>query len=89
MGSLRHSTVQELLCKNEFLLLLSHEIALKRVCWINLQEEDRMCKLLLRTLVWKQDDNARVLNMSESVVSRPLKEHRVAVSQKGNSLHWN
>ena len=28
----------------------------------------------------KQDDIARVLNMSESVVSRPLREHRVAVS---------
>ena len=30
--SLQHSTVQELICKNEFLLLLSHEIALIRVC---------------------------------------------------------
>ena len=30
----------------------------------------------------KQDDIARVLNMSGSVVSRPLKEHRVAVSKK-------
>ena len=34
----------------------------------------------------KQDDVARVL-MSQSVVSRPLKEHRVAVLQKGNGLH--
>ena len=38
-GSLRHSTVQELMCKNEFLLLLSHEIALKRVCWKIYKEE--------------------------------------------------
>ena len=42
----------------------------------------------------KQDDIARVLNVSQSVVSRPLKEHRVAVSEKGNGLHgvlsaWN
>ena len=35
----------------------------------------------------KQDDIARVLNMSQRVVSRPLKEHRVAVLQKGNGQH--
>ena len=36
----------------------------------------------------KQDAIARALNVSRSVVSRPLKEHRVAVLQKGNGLHW-
>ena len=47
-----------------------------------------MCKIAIRSAgIMKQDDIARVLNMSESVVSRPLKEHRVAVSQKGNGLH--
>ena len=29
------------LSRNEFLLLLIHEIALKRVCWINLQRRKR------------------------------------------------
>ena len=54
--SLQHSTVQELICKNEFLLLLSHEIALKRVCWINLQRRKRTecVKLQLGTLVWNK-----------------------------------
>ena len=33
---------------------------------------DRMCKIAIR----KQDDIARVLDVSLSVVSRPLKEHR-------------
>ena len=35
----------------------------------------------------KQNDIVRVLNVSQSVVSIPLKEHRVAVLEKGNSLH--
>ena len=47
-----------------------------------------MCKIAIRTAGMKQDDIARVLNVSQSVVSRPLKEHRVAVSEKGNGLHW-
>ena len=78
MGSLRHSTVQELICKDEFLLLLSHEIALKRVYWINLQRRKRTecCKIAIRNAGMKQDDIARLLNVSQSVVSRPLKEHR-------------
>ena len=38
-GSLWHSTVKELIYKNAFLLLLSHEIALKRVCWIIYKDE--------------------------------------------------
>ena len=51
------------------------------------KKEDRMCKVPIRTAGMKQDDIARVLNASQSVVSRPLKEHRVAVLQKGNDLH--
>ena len=39
-------------------------------------------KIAIRNAGMKQDDIARVLNVSQSVVSRPLKEHRVAVLQK-------
>ena len=39
-------------------------------------KEDRMCKIANRNAGMKQNDIARVLNMSQSVVSRPLKEHR-------------
>ena len=48
-----------------------------------------MCKIAIRNAGMKQDDVAGVLNVSHSVVSRPLKEHRerVAVLQKGNGLH--
>ena len=35
-----------------------------------------MCKIAIRNACMKQDDIARVLNMSRSVVSRLLKEHR-------------
>ena len=51
------------------------------------KNEDRMCKIAIKNAGMKQDDSARVLNMSQSVVSRPLKEHRVTVLQKGNGLH--
>ena len=40
------------------------------------QKENRMCKNAIRNAGIKQDDTARVLNMSQSVVSRHLKEHR-------------
>ena len=43
------------------------------------KKEDRMCKIAIRTIRnagMKQDDIARVLNVSQSVVSRLLKEHR-------------
>ena len=40
------------------------------------KKEDRMCKTAIRNAGMKQDDIARVLNVSQSVVSRPLKEHR-------------
>ena len=40
------------------------------------KKEDRMCKIAIRTAGMKQDDIARVLNLPQSVVSRPLKEHR-------------
>ena len=48
-----------------------------------------MCKIAIRNAVMNQDDIARVLNVSQSVVSRPLKEpkKRVTVLQKGNGLH--
>ena len=46
-----------------------------------------MCKITIRNAGMKQDDIARVLNVSQSVISIPLKEHRVAVLQKGNGLH--
>ena len=35
-----------------------------------------MCKIAISKLGIKQDDIARVLNVFQSVVSRPLKEHR-------------
>ena len=37
---------------------------------------DRMCKIAIRNAGMKQDDIARVLNVSQSVVSRLLKEHK-------------
>ena len=40
------------------------------------KKEDRMCKIAIRNAGMTQDDIARVLNMSQSVVSRPLKEHK-------------
>ena len=40
------------------------------------KNEDRMCKIAIRKAGMKQDDIARVLNVTQSVVSRPLKEHR-------------
>ena len=39
------------------------------------KNEDRMCTIAIRKAGMKQDDIARVLNVSQSVVSRPLKEH--------------
>ena len=40
------------------------------------KKRDRMCKIAIRNACMKQDDIAWVLNVSQSVVSRPLKEHR-------------
>ena len=40
------------------------------------RKEDRMCKIAMRNAGMKQDDIARVLNVSQSAVKRPLKEHR-------------
>ena len=40
------------------------------------KKEDRMCQIAIRNAGMKQDDIARVLNESQSVVSRPVKEHR-------------
>ena len=39
-------------------------------------KEDRMCKIAMRNTGMKQDAIARVLNMSQSIVSRSLKYHR-------------
>ena len=51
------------------------------------EKDDIMCKIAIRNNGMKQDDIARVLNVSQSVVSIPLKEHRVAVLEKGKDLH--
>ena len=52
------------------------------------KKKDRMCKIAIRNTGMKQDDNASVLYVSQSVVSRPLKEQRESGSiRKGNSLH--
>ena len=40
------------------------------------KKEDRMYKIAIGNAGMKQDDIARVLNVSQRVVSRPLKEHR-------------
>ena len=40
------------------------------------KKEARMCKIAIRNTGMKQDDIARVLNVSQSVVIRLLKEHR-------------
>ena len=53
--------------------------------WVNedaKKKEERMCKIAFRNAGMKQDGIARVYlyNMSQSVVSRPLKEHRESSS---------
>ena len=40
------------------------------------KKEDRMCKFAIRNAGMKQDDISRVLNVSQSVLSRPLKEQK-------------
>ena len=51
------------------------------------KKEERMCEIALRNAGMKQDDIARVYTVSQSVVSKPLREHRVAVLEKGNDVH--
>ena len=41
-----------------------------------------MCKSAIRNAGMKQDDIARVLNVSQSVVSRPLKEQSGSIRKK-------
>ena len=41
------------------------------------KKEDRMCKITIRGAGMKQDEIARILNVSQSVLSRPLKDHRI------------
>ena len=53
------------------------------------KKEDRMCKIAIRNASMKQDDIARVSNVSQSVVSRTLKEQRESGSirkSKGSTL---
>ena len=40
------------------------------------KKEDRMCQIAIRNAGMKPDGIARVLKVSQSVVSIPLKEHR-------------
>ena len=40
------------------------------------KKEDKICKIAIRNAGMKQDDIARVVNVSHSFVSRALKEHR-------------
>ena len=52
------------------------------------KNKDRMCKIAVRNVGMKQNDIARVFNVSQSVVSRPLKEHRESGSiTKRKGLH--
>ena len=44
------------------------------------KKEDRMCKIAIRNAGMKQDDIARVLRVSQSVVSRLLKEQKESAS---------
>ena len=40
------------------------------------KKEDRMFQIAIKNAGMKQDDIARVLNVSQSVVCKPLKEHK-------------
>ena len=52
------------------------------------KKENRMCKIAIRNAGMKQDDIAWVLNVSQSVISIPLKSiERVAILDKRNGLH--
>ena len=53
------------------------------------KNEDRKCKIAIRNAGMKHDDIARVLNVSQSTVSRSLKGHRESdsITKKGNGLH--
>ena len=50
------------------------------------KKEDRMCKIAIRNAGMKQDDIAGILNVSQSVVSRPLKEHKESDSIRKRRL---
>ena len=45
-------------------------------------KENRMCKITFRNAGIKEDDISRILNVSQSVVSIPLKEHRESDSSR-------
>ena len=40
------------------------------------KKEHGMCNIAIRNAGIKEDDNARALNVYQSVLSRPLKDHR-------------
>ena len=46
------------------------------------KKEDRLCKIAIGNAAMKQDDIARVLNVSQSNVSRPLKENKESGSNR-------
>ena len=48
------------------------------------KKEERVCKVAIRNAGMKQDDILRVLNVSQSAVSRPLKEQRDSGSIRKN-----
>ena len=49
------------------------------------KKEDRMCKIAIRNAGMKKDDIARVLNVSQIVVSSHLKEYRESGSIRKRS----
>ena len=55
-------------------LLLSHKT--RMLDKSTKKKEDRICKIAIRNAGMQQGDITRVLNVSRSIVSRPLKEHR-------------
>ena len=50
------------------------------------KKEDILCNIAIENAGMKQDDTARVLNVSQSFVSRPLKEHRESGSIRKKKL---
>ena len=52
------------------------------------KKDNRQCKIAIRNAGMKQDDLARVLIVSQSVVSRPLKEHRESGSIRNKETNF-
>ena len=55
------------------------------------RKEKRLWKVAIRNAGMKHDEIARVLNVSQSVVSRPLKEHRkngsIRIRKRSTLIH--